>query len=165
MIRPNLIGSLLIALASGGAYAGQSEALEVFQSATCAALTFQGDRMVDDISNSFMHFTRTGRASLIAELSRVGILTQTVSKSGALRCTVIPQGLAPVGRRLGDNGLDEYDVKADVSLQWSRCDGRNCSKVGAPGKATVSGTVATLTMNGRPAYRLTRITFQEGVGK
>lgn len=165
MISHNSIGALLISLASGCAFAGQTEALEVFSAATCGALTFQGDRMVEDISNSFMHFTKSGRAALISELSRVGILTQSVSKSGALSCAVSPQGLTPVGRRVGDNGLDEFDVKADINLQWSRCDGRACTKFGTPKKAVVTGTVTTLTVNGRPAYKLSAITFQEGLTK
>ena len=165
MIIRKAIAPLLIVLASGNAVAGQTEALEVFQSAACGALNFQGDRMVEDISNSFMHFTKSGRASLISELSRVGVLTQSVSNSGALRCVAIPQGLAPVGRRVGENGLDEYDVKTEVNLEWSRCEGRSCSKSGPSKKAVISGTVATLSLNGRLAYKLTRITVQEGLGK
>jgi len=158
----NVLGAVVIAIAGTGANAGQAEALEVFAAASCGALTFQGDRMVEDIGNSFMHFTKAGRAALIAEMARVGLLSQAISKTGALRCFVIPQGIAALGRRVGENGLDEYEVKADVNLQWAHCDdGRSCANLGSPRRAGLTGTVATLTVNGRLAYKLTTIAFHE----
>lgn len=151
----------LTVFAAMPAGASGSDAREVFSVAAAGAMTFAGDRVVEDVSVVYLHFTPEGRSALISELERTGIVAEVVSKRLSVRSD-LPISSVQAHRRVGVDGLDEYDMTGDMRLQWSRCEPAGCSAVGAPKAVKVSGVVVQSTLNGRPAYRISSIRYEGG---
>lgn len=154
----------MLVLAAGMSFrvcAAEADAKEVFSVASAGGMTFSANRVVEDVSLVFMHFTPEGRASLISELERTGLVAEVVGKGAAVRAE-LPVAALQVARRAGADGLDEYDVSGTMKLQWSRCTspGVGCTPVGLSKDAKVSGTVLQVTVSGRPAYRISSIRYE-----
>lgn len=142
------------------AQAAEADALEVFAAAVGGAFTFNGQRVVDDVSLSFMHFTKSGRAALISELQRTGVISQATTKRGALKAFATSNKFI-ASRRVGKNGVDEYDVRGEMELQWNICDAGSCVPAGPRRKVGASGTVVPVVAFGRPSYKVSALTIDE----
>lgn len=142
-------------------YASEGEAREVFSIAAAGAMTFSYKKVIDDISMVFLHFTPAGRASLIGELERTGVVAEAIGKSAAIRGDM-PTSAIQVSRRVDGDGFDEYSVSGDMQVRWSRCmeDGR-CVPSGTQKTVRVEGVVVQAPANGRPAYRINSLRFVE----
>lgn len=151
--------TLCLLAASSGAQASESDAREVFATAVSGAMSFAGDRAVDDISVSFLHYTSQGRAALINELERTGLLAQAVNYRAAVRAE-LPANTVVIRRRVGADGLEEYDASATLSLQWSKCDAKGCATTGQSKSARVTGTVVPVVLNGRPGYKVSKLQLE-----
>jgi len=153
----------VLATASLPSFSAESDAKEVFSAAAAGGMTFTANRVVEDVSLVFLHFTTQGRAALISELERTGVVAEVVGKGAALRGDLPPSAIQ-VKRRVGADGLDEYEVTGEMKLQWSRCaaSGGSCTSAGPAKSVKVSGTVLQAVMNGRPAYRINTIRFDGG---
>ena len=143
------------------AQAAETDAREVFSIAAAGAMTFSGSRVAEDVSLVYLHFTPQGRAALIAELERTGLVAEVVNKRLSIR-SELPISSVEARRRVGSDGLDEYEMVGDMRLQWSRCAASGCSRVGAAKALKVTGVVVQTTMNGRPAYRVSSIRYEGG---
>lgn len=153
--------AVMVLGACGKVLAAESDAREVFAVAAAGAMTFSSSRVVEDVSLVYLHFTPDGRASLIAELERTGLVTEVVTKGLSVRSD-LPLSALQARRRAGPDGLDEYEMTGDMKLQWNRCANSGCSAVGAPKVVKVSGVVVQTTMNGRPAYRVSSVRYEGG---
>lgn len=155
---------MVLALAAGLSFpvlAAEADAKEVFSVAAAGGMTFSANRVVEDVSLVFMHYTPEGRAALISELERTGLVAEVVGKGAAVRAE-LPVATLQVTRRAGVDGLDEYDVVGTMRLQWSRCvsPGTSCTPVGLMKDSKVSGKVLQVTVSGRPAYRISSIRYE-----
>lgn len=137
------------------AYATESEANAVFKAGVEGVLTFRNDRMVVEMTSGLSHFTIEGRAAVIEELKRTGIVRQATAKNGSLS-TVVKEGFNSTAQ-VGASGLNEYLVNARATFQWQRCVNKTCVPVGDALPGRVSGTVQEVQVNGRPAYRINSI--------
>ena len=155
------IGVAGVLFLSAGAVAGQDEAREVFAVAASSSLTFMSERVVEDVSQSFLQYTKAGRTGLISEMERVGVLGPAVNKGMSLRTNMTSSTVA-VARRVGSNGLDEYDMRGVAVLQWTKCGTSGCVDSGDSKKAVITGVVVSMVLNGRPGYRVSSITLSEG---
>lgn len=143
---------------SGSVHAAESDAREVFSVAAAGAMTFSSARVVEDVSLVYLHFTSAGRMALIGELERTGLVKEVVSKRMAVRGDM-PVSAVQARRRVGADGLDEYEMVGDMKLQWSRCVDGGCTDVGGPKSVKVTGVVVQATLNGRPAYRVSGVRY------
>lgn len=143
--------------------AADTDAREVFSVAVAGGMTFSAARASEDIGMVFLHYTPSGRSALIGELERTGVLAEALGKGAAVRAD-LPASELQVRRRVGADGLDEYDVNGEMRLQWSRCapGGGGCVSAGSPKKVVVSGSVVQTYMNGRPAYRVNTVRYEGG---
>ena len=141
----------------------ERDASEVFSAAVGGGFTFNGQRVVDDVSLSFLHYTKAGRAALINELERTRVIYQLIGKKGALRAFSQANKFSAT-KRVGPSGLDEYMVRGEMELQWSVCDISSCVPSGPRNKVSVQGLVIPVTAFGRPAYKVDSLTVSE-VGK
>ncbi len=151
---------MISALAAPLARASDIDATETFSAALSGAFTFSGQRAADDIPLSFMHFTKAGRLALIDELQRTGVVAQAVAKKGSLKAFASSNKFIST-RRVGPSGVDEYEVKGEVELQWNTCEVGSCVPTGPRKKAIATGTVVQVTAYGRPAFKISNIALAE----
>lgn len=154
----------MVAVLAGFSYssfASEVDAREVFAVGAAGGMTFTASRVAEDVSLVFLHFTPDGRASLISELERTGVVSEVVNKRLGVRGD-LPASAVQVRRRAGSDGLDEYDMSGDMRLQWSKCTDVGCVPSGTPKNLKVSGVVVQSVINGRPAYRVRSIRYEGG---
>lgn len=155
------ISSSYLMLAGSSAHASmESDAASVFAAALLGSFTFNSVRTAEDISLSFMHFTKSGRQSLISELQRSKVVVESVSKKGGVKSFANPAKFSVV-RRAGAAGVDEYDIRGDFEIQTSLCEGASCVPSGPRKRIAVTGVVVPVTAFSRPSLKVSVIALGE----
>lgn len=160
IVKTSSSSLMLAILLASPVLAADGDAAEIFAIAASGAFTFNGQRVVDDVSLSFMHFTKAGRQAVISELQRTGVISQAMMKKGALKAFSSGNKFVST-RRVGRGGVDEYDLRGEIELQWNICDGGSCVPAGPRKKVSASGTVIPVTAFGRPSYKVSSIVIDE----
>ena len=138
--------------------ATEQEAREVFGAAVAGGLTFNSLRPVEDIGSSLLHFTKEGRLQFLDQLQRSELIREVTTRNAELRTRVAPASVV-VTKRLGSDGLAEFDLRMDVVVELRKCEGATCIPLGKEKRAQVSGMVVGLVTNGRPTWRVKQVTI------
>lgn len=152
-----LIISLAICFLASQANANEGEARTVFNTAITTAFNFKSHQIADEISLSFPHFTKNGRASLINILESSGIVKEAVTKNGSLQTTIKNGSLHVEIAKINNN--DIYIITANALFQWQRCIQRTCVPVGDEKPHLIKAEVISVMENNRPAMKINHISF------
>lgn len=152
-----IIVSLFVGLLATQASANEGEARTVFTTAITTAFNFKSYQIADEISLSFPHFTKNGRASLISLLDSSGIVKEAVNKNGSLQTTIKNGTLHVEIAKINNN--DIYIVTTNALFQWQRCIQRTCVPVGNEKPNLIKAEIISVMENNRPAMKVNHISF------
>lgn len=153
------ISLLLPALVfASSALANEGEARTLFSTGISAALNFKHHQIEQEIALALPHFTPNGRQSLINELIRNEIISESVKNNGSLQTTFKPGTLESSSYNT-HNGTTVFDVSSIATFNWQRCIQKTCVPVGDPKDIRVKASIVQTLQNNRPTLKIDSVTI------